>query len=76
MTADTIMLVLGGGLVAAAALGGGIEVKEIKVASLSTGKRITAGIMGGLLLFLGLVMWLVMQPDPPKSPESVTQSEK
>ena len=52
MTPQSMSFIFGAILLAVAILGGGFEVKEIKVSNVSVGVRIIAGIVG--LIFVGL----------------------
>jgi hypothetical protein len=53
MTLQTMSFIFGAILLAVAILGGGFEVKEIKVSNVSVGVRIVAGIVGLLFIVLG-----------------------
>ena len=55
MTPQSMSFIFGAILLAVAILGGGFEVKEIKVSKVSVGVRIIAGIVG--LFFIGLGLW-------------------
>jgi hypothetical protein len=65
MTPQSMSFIFGAILLAVAILGGGFEVKEIKVSNVSIGVRIIAGIVG--LCFIGLGFWQL--------PSALTQSE-
>lgn len=64
MKAETIVLVLGGLLLLSAVVGGGFEVKEVKIPRISGWARALAGIAGALLLAVGISM-SNPPPDPP-----------
>src|SRR5690349_6771417 len=73
MTLQTMSFIFGALLLAVSILGGGFEVKEVKVSNATVGVRIMAGIVG--LLFIGLGFWQqlsdVLEPprmDPPPTP--------
>jgi hypothetical protein len=55
MTLQSMSFIFGALLLAVGILGGGLEVKEIKVSNVSIGVRIVAGIIG--LFFIGLGFW-------------------
>jgi hypothetical protein len=55
MTLQSMSFIFGALLLAVGILGGGFEVKEIKVSNVSIGVRIVAGIVG--LFFVGLGFW-------------------
>jgi hypothetical protein len=69
MTAETIMLFLGGVLVLTGILGGGFEVKEIKIPRIGTGSRLLSAAAGILFLLWGAGMH---PPTPPASEAPVT----
>jgi hypothetical protein len=60
MTLQTMSFVFGALLLAVAILGGGFEIKEIKVSNVTIGVRIISGVVG--LIFIGLGFW---QPTAP-----------
>jgi hypothetical protein len=65
MTLQTISFVFGAILLAVAILGGGFEIKEIKVANATIPVRVISGIVG--LVFIGLGFWqpmLLREPGP------------
>ena len=66
MTLQTMSFIFGALLLAVGILGGGFEVKEIKVSNASIGVRIIAGIAG--LFFISLGFWqqlsAVLEPPP------------
>ena len=64
MTPQAMSFIFGAILLAVAILGGGFEVKEIKVSNVSVGVRIIAGIVG--LFFIVLGFW--------QQPSVLTQS--
>jgi hypothetical protein len=64
MTLQAMSFIFGAILLAVAILGGGFEIKEIKVSNVTIGVRIVAGIAG--LLFIGLGFW-----QPSALPESI-----
>jgi hypothetical protein len=65
MTLQSMSFIFGAILLAVAILGGGFEIKEIKVSNVSIGVRIVAGIVG--LFFIGLTFW--------QEPSALTESE-
>jgi len=69
MTLQTMSFIFGAILLAVAILGGGFEVKEIKVSNVTIGVRIIAGVVG--LFFIGLGFW----PQPSALTESVSVPE-
>ena len=66
MTLQTLSFIFGALLLAVGILGGGFEVKEIKVSNVTTSVRIVAGLIG--IVFVGLGFW---QPGPLTGPEPV-----
>jgi adenylate cyclase len=71
MTLQTMSFIFGALLLAVGILGGGFEVKEVKVSNASMGVRIIAGIVG--LLFIGLGFWqqlsdVLPRTGPPPAP--------
>jgi hypothetical protein len=71
MTLQTMSFIFGALLLAVGILGGGFEVKEVKVSNASMGVRIIAGIAG--LLFIGFGLWqqlsdMLPHPPPPSVP--------
>ncbi len=76
MTLQAMSFIFGAILLAVAILGGGFEIKEIKVSQVTMGARISAGIVG--LFFIGLGFWPV-RPDgipPPPPPMSEREHDK
>jgi|tagenome__1003787_1003787.scaffolds.fasta_scaffold19877573_1 hypothetical protein len=75
MTLQTMSFIFGALLLAVGILGGGFEVKEIKVSNVTTGARIFAGLVGVVFVVLGF--W---QPGTLTSPIPVvaaaTMSER
>ena len=65
MTLQSMSFIFGAILLAVGILGGGFEIKEIKVSNVSIGVRIVAGIVG--LVFIGFGFW--------QQPSTVTGSE-
>jgi hypothetical protein len=55
MTLQTMSFIFGAILLAVAILGGGFEIKEIKVSNVTVSVRIIAGIVG--LFFIGVGFW-------------------
>jgi hypothetical protein len=55
MTLQAMSFIFGALLLAVAILGGGFEVKEIKISNVSLGVRIISGLVG--ILFVGLGYW-------------------
>jgi PAN domain len=82
MTLQTMSFIFGALLLAVGILGGGFEVKEIKVSNVSTSVRIFAGLVG--LVFVVLGFWQppsLTTPDPARSAAipigpTVTMSER
>src|SRR5262249_33727968 len=73
MTLQAMSFIFGAILLAVAILGGGFEIKEIKVSNVTMGVRIAAGIVG--LLFIGLGFW--RQPIAlPELPSQASMSER
>jgi hypothetical protein len=68
MTLQTMSFIFGAILLAVAILGGGFEIKEIKVSNVTPSVRITSGIVG--LFFIGLGFWPITPPPitPPPVP--------
>ncbi|HXH71541.1 MAG TPA: hypothetical protein VNI58_01835 [Mariprofundaceae bacterium] len=56
MGSDTFILILGGLLVLTSVLGGGFEVKEVKIPKIGGWARMLAGIIGTILIVLGIGM--------------------
>lgn len=56
MTAEIVMFVLGGVMLLIAIVGGGFELKELKVPRVGWGTRLVSGIAGILFVFLGVGM--------------------
>ena len=69
MTLQTMSFVFGAILLAVAILGGGFEIKEIKISNATIGVRIVAGVVG--LFFIGLGFW----PQPSALTEFVAAPE-
>jgi hypothetical protein len=81
MTLQTMSFIFGAILLAVAILGGGFEVKEIKVSNTTPSIRIIAGIVGSF--FIGLGFWLPNAPPntvagsrPPQVEREVRMSER
>jgi len=53
MTLQTISFIFGALLLAVAILGGGFEIKEIKVSNVTLGVRVISGLVGVLFIVLG-----------------------
>ena len=72
MSLQSMSFIFGAILLAVGILGGGFEIKEIKVSNVSIGVRIVAGIVG--LVFIGFGFWqqlsAVIEPvsDPQAHP--------
>ena len=56
LTGDVLILLLGGLLVLSGIIGGGFEIKEIKIPKIGTISRILASIAGIVLIFVGVGM--------------------
>jgi hypothetical protein len=71
MTLQTMSFIFGALLLAVGILGGGFEVKEIKISSTSTGVRILSGVVGLVFMAVGLGLW---QPAalPGTGPATIT----
>ena len=79
MTLQTMSFIFGAILLAVAILGGGFEVKEIKVSKVTMPGRVSAGIVGLFFIGLGLFWPEVVAPDgkpPPPVPSVVRMSER
>ena len=82
MTLQTMSFIFGALLLAVGILGGGFEVKEVKVSNVSTSVRIFSGLVG--LVFVVLGFWQpnsLTAPDPGRSAvtaisPTVTMSER
>ncbi|TWA99881.1 PAN domain-containing protein [Bradyrhizobium stylosanthis] len=78
MTLPTMSFIFGALLLAVGILGGGFEVKEVKVSNVTTTARILAGVVGAAFIVLGF--WLPslpttsepMRPTPPLAAASTT----
>lgn len=64
MSAQTLILIMGGLLVLTAIIGGGLEVKEIKIPKIGGWTRTLAGIVGAVLVVLGVGMSNPPADDP------------
>jgi hypothetical protein len=76
MTLQTMSFIFGAILLAVAILGGGFEIKEIKVSNVTMTVRIIAGIVG--VIFVGLGFWspqLSPTPPPPTPPPPTPKQE-
>jgi hypothetical protein len=71
MTLQTMSFIFGAILLAVAILGGGFEIKEIKVPNVTMGGRIIAGIVG--IFFVGLGFWETERPPPDRTPPPVVR---
>jgi hypothetical protein len=67
MTLQTMSFIFGALMLAVGILGGGFEVKEIKISKVTTGVRIFAALIG--IVFVGLGFW---QPGALTGPASLT----
>jgi hypothetical protein len=63
MTIEVISFLLGGILIATAIVGGGFEIREIKMPHVGAGVRIVSLVVGSLFLMLGLGMWSISNPE-------------
>ena len=77
MTVQSMSFIFGALLLAVAILGGGFEVKEIKVSNVSIGVRFVAGIVGLCFIALGSGALGFLQlpgasPEPPSEPPPVS----
>jgi len=73
MTLQTMSFIFGAILLAVAILGGGFEIKEIKVSNVTMSARIIAGIVG--LVFIGLGFWQ-SSASPERIPAGARMSER
>ncbi len=64
MTLSSDVLVIGFGalLLFTGILGGGFEIKDLKISKVPAVPRIMAGAAGGVIMFLGIGMWAASQP--------------
>ena len=69
MTLPTMSFIFGALLLAVGILGGGFEVKEVKVSNVTTSGRILAGVVGAVFIVLGF--W---QPSLPTLSEATRSS--
>jgi hypothetical protein len=76
MTLQTMSFIFGAILLAVAILGGGFEVKEIKVSKVTMTGRVSAGIVGLFFIGLGLFWPEVVGPDGKPPPPVVRMSER
>jgi len=79
MTSQTMSFIFGAILVAIGILGGGFEVKELKVPHVTLGVRIIAGIAGLIFVGLGFGFWspsLQPGPTPVASTATAKMSER
>jgi hypothetical protein len=78
MTLQTMSFIFGAILLAVAILGGGFEIKEVKVSKVTMAGRVSAGIVG--LFFIGLgLFWPEGKVGPdgkPPPPPEVRMSER
>ena len=72
MSAEIVMLILGGVLVLTAILGGGFEVKEIKIPRIGAGSRVLAAAAGTVFLLWGAGMADSSQASSWSGSEAVT----
>src|SRR5262245_53541328 len=78
MTLDTMAFVLGVLLIATGVLGGGLEVKELKLPRISGTARLGSAIVGLALVVLGLsinLKWIVSTEESKKSIVSTEESK-
>lgn len=57
MTIEAISFIIGGILIATAIVGGGFEIKEIKMPHVGAGPRFFSLIVGSLFIFMGVSAW-------------------
>ena len=74
MTLQTMSFIFGALLLAVGILGGGFEVKEVKVSNVSTSVRIFAGLVG--LVFVVLGFWQPTFLTPSTISPTATMSER
>jgi hypothetical protein len=65
MTAATMFLLFGGGLLLIAILGGGFEIREVKIPKVEKGPRILSAVVGVLSLIVGLIAGVEDTPNEP-----------
>lgn len=63
MTIEVISFLIGGILIGTAIVGGGFEIKEIKMPRVGAGVRIVSLVVGSLFLMLGLGIWSISNPQ-------------
>ncbi len=61
MTLEVVSFVIGGLLIATAVVGGGFEIKEIRMPRVGAGARLGALVVGLLFIFMGLGIWETTQ---------------
>jgi PAN domain len=74
VTLQTMSFIFGAILLAVAILGGGFEIKEIKVSNVTMSVRIIAGVVG--LIFIGLGFWDPRIPGRPEMPVGMSPREQ
>ena len=57
MTLEVISFIIGGLLIATAVVGGGFEIKEIRMPKVGAGARTGALVVGLLFILMGLGIW-------------------
>jgi hypothetical protein len=74
MTLQTMSFIFGALLLAVAILGGGFEIKEIKVPDVTTSVRIISGVVGVIFIFLGFWQPAALH-EPARSDVKMSQRE-
>jgi len=72
MTIPILLLLFGGGLLLIAIVGGGLEIREIKIPKVGSGPRILSGLLGALFLILGMSIPEQANYPPPVHPVAQT----
>lgn len=70
MSIETISFLLGAGLIVVAVIGGGIEIRELKIPPIGTAARAASLLFG--VVFVGLTFYLRQPASPPASAASST----
>jgi hypothetical protein len=72
MTIEAISFIIGGILIGTAIIGGGFEIKEIKMPHVGAGPRFFSLIVGSFFILIGLGMWELQQVNPSDSQAAVS----
>jgi hypothetical protein len=73
MSTQVALFVIGAVLLLISILGGGIEVKELKIPRLNKGPRVGAGAAGLVFVFLGILLESAHAVDPGPQPEMAAE---